>query len=50
MASIVGVQFQKNGKVYNYDTNGLDLKPEQFVVCDTVHGTDLGQVVVGCRV
>ena len=49
MASIVGVQFQKNGKVYNYDTNGLDLKPEQFVVCDTVHGTDLGQVVVGCR-
>ena len=49
MATIVGVQFQKNGKIYNYDTNGLDLKPEQYVVCDTSHGTDLGQVVVGCR-
>lgn len=49
MATIVGVQFQKNGKIYNYDTNGLDLRPEQYVVCDTPHGTDLGQVVVGCR-
>ena len=49
MVTIVGVQFQKNGKIYNYDTNGLELKPEQYVVCDTSHGTDLGQVVVGCR-
>ncbi len=49
MAVIVGIQFQKNGKIYNYDTNGLDLKPEEYVVCDTPHGADLGQVVVGCR-
>ena len=49
MAVIVGIQFQKNGKTYNYDTNGFDLKPEDYVICDTPHGTDLGQVVVGCR-
>ena len=49
MAVIVGIQFQKNGKIYNYDTNGLGLRPEEYVICDTPHGTDLGQVVVGCR-
>ena len=49
MAVIVGIQFQKNGKTYNYDTNGFELKPEEYVICDTPHGTDLGQVVVGCR-
>ena len=49
MATVVGIQFQKNGKIFNYDTNGLELKPEDYVICDTPHGTDLGQVVVGCR-
>ncbi len=49
MAAVVGIQFQRNGKIYNYDTNGFDLKPEEFVICDTPHGTDLGQVVIGCR-
>ena len=49
MAIIVGIQFQKNGKIYNFDTNGLDLKPDDYVVADTQHGADLGQVVIGCR-
>ena len=49
MAIIVGIQFQKNGKIFNFDTNGLDLKPDDYVVADTQHGADLGQVVVGCR-
>ena len=49
MATIVGIQFQKNGKIYNFDTNGLDLRPDDYVVADTAHGADLGQVVVGCR-
>ena len=49
MATIVGIQFQKNGKVYNFDTNGLELRPDDYVVADTAHGADLGQVVVGCR-
>ena len=49
MATIVGIQFQKNGKIYNFDTNGLELRPDDYVVADTAHGADLGQVVVGCR-
>ncbi len=49
MAIIVGIQFQKNGKIYNFETNGLELKPGDYVVADTQHGADLGQVAVGCR-
>ena len=49
MVTIVGIQFQKNGKICNYDANNLDLKPEDYVIADTAHGIDLGQVVVGCH-
>ncbi len=49
MATVVGIQFQKNGNICNYDANNLDLKPDDFVVAETAHGIDLGQVVVGCR-
>ncbi len=49
MAIIVGVRFQMNGKIYNYDTNELDVRPEDYVVADTPRGADLGQVVVGGR-
>ena len=49
MATIVGVQFQMNGKIHNYDTNGFELRPDDFVVCETSHGPDLGQVVIGSR-
>ena len=49
MAIIVGIQFQKNGKIYNYDVNSLDLRQDDFVIVDTPHGIDLGQVAVGCR-
>ncbi len=49
MATVVGIRFQKNGNVCNYDANNLDLKPDDFVIAETAHGIDLGQVVVGCR-
>ena len=49
MVTIVGVQFQKNGKIFNYDTGNLDIRQGDFVVADTPHGMDLGQAVVGCR-
>ena len=49
MAIIVGIQFQKNGKVYNFDVNNLDVKQDDYVIAETAHGIDLGQVVVGCR-
>ena len=47
MASIVGVQFQKNGKVFYFDDNQLELQPGQYIIADTAHGMDLGQVVSG---
>ena len=47
MVTIIGVQFQKNGKLYYFDANGLDVKPGDYVIVDTVRGNDLGEVVFG---
>ena len=44
MVRIVGIQFQKNGKVYDYDTNHLEVQPGDYVIAETQRGTDLGQV------
>ena len=49
MDKIVGVQFQKNGKLYYFDTNGFDVKPGEYVIVDTARGHDLGEVVLGPR-
>ena len=49
MIKVVGVQFEKNGKCYYFDTNGLDPIPGHYVVCDTSRGMDLGEVVVSAR-
>ena len=49
MVSIVGIQLQKNGKIYYYDTNGMAIKTGDYVIADTVRGLDLGEVVVGTR-
>lgn len=49
MAIVVGVQFQKKGKVFYFDANNLDIRQDDFVIAETDHGPDLGQVVLGCR-
>ena len=49
MATIIGVQFQKNGKLFYFDSNGLEVKPGDYVVVDTARGIDLGEVVMGSR-
>ena len=49
MGTIIGVQFQKNGKLYYFDANGLTVKPGDYVIVDTVHGYDLGEVALGTR-
>ena len=46
MATIAGVQFQKNGKIYNYDIGNLTISKNDYVIADTSHGIDLGQVTV----
>ncbi len=50
MATIIGVQFQKNGKIYSFDANHFDIKQNDFVIVDTVHGIDIGQVAAGISV
>ncbi len=49
MVSIVGIQLQKNGKIYYFDRNGHEIKPGDFVIADTSRGMDLGEVVIGAR-
>ena len=49
MVSIVGIQLQKNGKIFYFDMNQLDVKPGDFVIADTARGIDLGEVVLGAR-
>ena len=43
---IVGIRFQKVGKVYHFDASGIDeLKVGDFAVVDTSRGRQLGEVV-----
>ncbi len=49
MGTIIGVQFQKNGKMYYFDPNGFDIKTGDYVVVDTARGPDLGEVIMGTR-
>ena len=49
MGKLIGVQFQKNGKIYYFDANGFDVKPGEYVIVDTARGHDLGEVAMGPR-
>ena len=49
MSKIIGVQFQKNGKMYYFDANGIEVQNNTFVIVDTVRGLDLGEVVLSPR-
>jgi cell fate regulator YaaT (PSP1 superfamily) len=43
---IVGIRFQRIGKVYHFDSSSLtDLKVGDFVVVDTIRGRQLGEIV-----
>ena len=49
MGKLIGVQFQKNGKLYYFDANGFEVKPGDYVIVDTARGHDLGEVTMGPR-
>ena len=49
MSKIIGVQFQKNGKMYYFDANGIEVQNNTYVIVDTVRGLDLGEVVLSPR-
>ncbi len=49
MADVVGIVFQSGGKVYYFDPASLDLAHGEQVVVQTMHGTEIGEVVHGPR-
>ena len=49
MSKIMGIQFQKNGKIYYFDANGIESDVGTYVIVDTVHGLDLGEVILSPR-
>ena len=45
MLKIVGVVFNKKGRVYNFDTDGYDVKKDDHVIVETEKGLQFGFVV-----
>jgi len=49
MADIVGVRFKRAGRIYYFDPAGSELEVNDYIVVKTVHGLELGQVVIAPR-
>ncbi len=49
MATVIGVRFEKAGKVYYFDPSGLWPKPGEHVVVETSRGIEYGETVTGPR-
>lgn len=44
MALVAGVRFKRASKVYDFDTNGLELRPGELVIVEVEKGLGLGTV------
>lgn len=49
MARIIGIQFEKNGKMYYFDPEDLEPALGTYVIVDTVRGADLAEVIMEAR-
>jgi len=49
MAMVVGIRFMQAGKIYSFDTAGLDLKVNDQVIVETNRGIELGKVIIGAK-
>jgi cell fate regulator YaaT (PSP1 superfamily) len=49
MANVVGIRFMQAGKIYSFDTAGLDLKVNDPVIVETNRGIELGKVIIGVK-
>lgn len=45
MIKVIGVRFRQAGKIYNFDTAGLDIKETDHVIVETARGVEYGSVV-----
>ncbi len=48
MARVIGVQFQKNGKVYYFQPGAFEPHTGEYVIVDTERGADLAEAVTDC--
>ena len=49
MAKVIGIQFQKNGKMYYFNPGQFSPSVGDYVILDTVRGLDLGEVIMSVR-
>ncbi len=49
MVNVVGIRFQKAGKIYNFSPAGIDIKKEEYVIVETIRGLEMGKVVIEPR-
>ena len=47
MLKVIGIRFQQNGKVYQYNADTFSPSVGDYVIVNTSHGYDLGEVMVG---
>ena len=47
MIKVIGVRFRQAGKIYNFDSAGLDIKKGEHVIVETARGVEYGYVVEG---
>jgi cell fate regulator YaaT (PSP1 superfamily) len=49
IVTIVGVRFRPAGRIYNFDPQGQTYTTGQYVIVETVRGTEAGRVVVASK-
>jgi cell fate regulator YaaT (PSP1 superfamily) len=49
MANVAGIRFMQAGKIYSFDSAGLDLKVNDLVIVETNRGIELGKVIIGIK-
>ena len=46
MTTVVGIRFQKAGKIYYFDPCGLDLETGMHAIVETARGVEMGTVLI----
>lgn len=46
MAEVVGIRFKKAGRIYYFGAAGIGLEPGDYAVVQTIHGLEVGHVVI----
>jgi len=46
MTTVVGIRFQKAGKIYYFDPCGFDLETGMHAIVETARGVEMGTVLI----